>query len=625
MNCSNTRYQTRGKVSRFCITRRLTLLAVIVCGLFACSQDNSTADSNASSSSQSADTQSELSPNNTNTLVEINDGQIEGVVQANGSRAWLGIPYAQPPVGELRWKLPQPIESWDGIYDASNNIQPCPQAPSVLVSGIEDSDGDGVVGSEDCLYLSVYAPSSIDSDKPLPVMYWIFGGGNNSGYAGDYDGGFLAEQHDVIVVTVNYRLGFLGWFLHEAILDEGASGAAASGNWATVDTIQGLQWVQNNIAAFGGDPNNVTIFGESAGAGNVLTLLVSPMAKGLFHRAISQSGGAGAIPMSRAINFTDDEQPGVAFSSKEVINKILIRDGKASDRNAAKDLQASMTKNELKDLLYAETPASLMKIYNPNGARNYPAPKKTMDGTVLLKEAPMDSLANGNYHQVPLLFGTNRDERRIYMYRDPKWIETVQNDPAEYIRAAKYDSDAWKLRGVDNIARATVPVQSEPFFAYRYDWDEQATYNGVDLSVAIGAAHATEMALVFGDWDVGFVPKDILYDPQNNPSRDKLSQAMMSYWTNFAYNGNPGKGRNGDLPEWQAWEMGEDKPKMIILDSDSDGGIRMSNDTVTEQSIKAEFLADKFSSQENRCNAYRSTFGRMGEFKAEEYANLGCQ
>src|SRR5690606_6961277 len=249
------------------------------------------------------------------TLRRIAQGQLSGLVQANGSLAWQNIPYAQPPVGELRWKTPQPAQPWSGVYEATDTIQPCPQFVSGLSAGIVDPDDDGIVGSEDCLYLSVYAPADIAQPEPLPVMFVIFGGGNKIGYAGDYNGGNLAQSQDVVVVTVNYRLGSLGWFYHPAILEAGASGAAASGNWSTVDTIAGLQWVRENIATFGGDPDNVTIFGESAGGGNVMSLVTSPMAEGLFHRAIVQSGGIGTTSLAQGLNYTDDATPGHGNSS----------------------------------------------------------------------------------------------------------------------------------------------------------------------------------------------------------------------------------------------------------------------------------------------------------------------
>ncbi|MDX1492105.1 MAG: carboxylesterase family protein [Pseudohongiellaceae bacterium] len=286
------------------------------------------------------------------TLRTIGQGQLRGLVQDNGSLAWRKIPFAQAPVGDLRWRLPQPLEPWTGTYEATDVIEPCPQFVSSLSAGVPDPDGDGIVGTEDCLYLSVYAPSDIPEGTKLPVMYWIFGGGNNSGYAGDYNGGNLAESQDVIVVTVNYRLGSLGWFLHPAILEDEATGAAASGNWSTVDTIAGLQWVQDNIAEFGGDVNNVTIFGESAGGANVMSLVTSPMAEGLFHRAIVESGGISTTSMAQGVNYSDDETPGHAHSSREIINKILIRDGLAEDRESAKALQQSMSNADIRELLY---------------------------------------------------------------------------------------------------------------------------------------------------------------------------------------------------------------------------------------------------------------------------------
>lgn len=560
------------------------------------------------------------------TLRTISQGQLTGLVQDDGSLAWRGIPFARPPVGDLRWKVPQPPEPWSGTFSATDTIQPCPQFASTLSAGIADPDGDGIVGSEDCLYLSVYAPDSIPEGERLPVMYWIFGGGNNSGYAGDYNGGVLAQSQDVIVVTVNYRLGSLGWFYHPAILEPGASGAAASGNWSTVDTIAGLQWVQDNIAAFGGDAGNVTIFGESAGGGNVMSLVTSPMAEGLFHRVIVQSGGIGTTSLAQGVNYRDDDVPGHEHSSREIINMILMRDGLAADRDSAKALQASMSDEAIRDLLYNQDAAAFLKLYNPEAARNYPAPKKFTDGTVFVEQDPLAQLAAGDYNQVPIILGTNRDERRIYLYA--AMTDVIHNDPDEYIRFAHYPSVQWKWRGVDDLARRMAPAQNEPVYAFRFDWDEQRTSdNGLDMAVAIGAAHSTEMAFIFGDWDVGFISGDALYHAETNPGRDRLSAAMMSYWSNFAYTGETGTGRDGTLPMWQPWQNGEGNPKTLILDSEADGGIRMMNEEVTLDSIKADFMAEQWSDPQNRCRAYRATFAGTSAFDRDEYNGLiegGC-
>jgi len=172
------------------------------------------------------------------------------------------------------------------------------------------------------------------------------------------------------------------------------------------------------------------------------------------------------------------------------------------------------------------------------------------------------------------------------------------------------------------------PAQDAPVYAFRFDWDEQRTSDsGLDMAIAIGAAHSTEMAFVFGDWDVGFINPASLYDPATNPGRDALSAAMMSYWSSFAYTGEPGSGRDAELPLWQSWQNGEGIPKMIILDSANDGGIRMSSEEVTMESIKADFMAEQWSDPQNRCRAYLSTFAGTAVFDRAEYLGLaegGC-
>lgn len=591
--------------------------------LAACKPEVSEPASSAVSSSAKSTADQILDP----TFRSIEQGSLTGLVQENGSLAWRNIPFARPPVGDLRWRLPQPLEPWSETYQATDIIQPCMQFASSLSQGIDDPDGDGIVGTEDCLYLSVYAPANIPEGKTLPVMYWIFGGGNNSGYAGDYNGGNLAETQDVIVVTVNYRLGSLGWFYHPAILETGASAAAASGNWSTVDTIAGLQWVQENITEFGGNPDNVTIFGESAGGANIMSLVTSPMAEGLFHRAIVESGGISTTSIEAGMNYVDDVIAGEANSSREIINKILVRDGAAADRASAKAMQESMSDAQVRDLLYQQDAAEFLKLYNPTAARNYPAPKKFTDGTVYVAQDPLEQLSSGNYNQVPIMLGTNRDERRIYLYAG--MLDVIRDDPEEFVRFAHYPSIQWKWRGVDDLARRMTPVQAAPVFAYRFDWDEQrVTEQGLNMAVAIGASHSTEMAFVFGDWNIGFIRGDTLYDPATNAGRDQLSAAMMSYWSNFAYNGEPGRGRDGTLPTWQAWSNEQDNPKTLILDSDADGGIRMWNEEVTQESIKSDFMAEQWSNPQNRCRTYLSTFVGTAAFDPIEYAGLiegGCQ
>ncbi|MCB1694514.1 MAG: carboxylesterase family protein, partial [Pseudomonadales bacterium] len=201
-------------------------------------------------------------------------GDVVGFVDRFGARAWLGLPYAQPPVGDLRWRAPQPPRREAGLREALLAGNACPQKPSLLTTDTEAA----VTGSEDCLTLNIWSPPNAVN---LPVMFWIHGGGNTIGHGAGYNGAYLATERKVVVVTINYRLGLFGWFRHPAL----ARGDALddSGNYGTLDMIAALNWVRDNIGQFGGDAGNVTVFGESAGAKDTLSMMASPLAKGLFH------------------------------------------------------------------------------------------------------------------------------------------------------------------------------------------------------------------------------------------------------------------------------------------------------------------------------------------------------
>ena len=217
--------------------------------------------------------------------VNSSSGVIVGY-EKNKVISWDDIPYAKPPIGELRWRAPQPLDisaKENLLKQKENNF--CVQEPS----GLGGSEGsDYISGTEDCLYLDIKAPQT-HKNELLPVMFWIHGGGNTTGLKDIYDFSSMVKKHNVIVVSINYRLGPFGWFTHPSIQDF-QSGLDKTSNFGTLDIIAALKWVQNNIILFGGDPTNVTIFGESAGGHNVLSLMSSTLAQGLFHKAISQSG-----------------------------------------------------------------------------------------------------------------------------------------------------------------------------------------------------------------------------------------------------------------------------------------------------------------------------------------------
>src|SRR5277367_2255100 len=214
-------------------------------------------------------------------------------------------------------------------------------------------------GSEDCLYLNVWSPRA--TDKPLPVMVWIHGGGNTMGFAEATPGSHLAGAEQVVVVTLQYRLGVFGWFSHPALRESAATPADASSNFGLLDLVAGLQWIHDNIAAFGGDPANVTIFGESSGGHDVVALMASAPAKGLSQRAISESGSVHATPRSQAENYLDDDAAGLPFSAREFVNKLLIGDG-AKDRATAKARQQAMDDPTLLAYLRGKTAKQLLAV-----------------------------------------------------------------------------------------------------------------------------------------------------------------------------------------------------------------------------------------------------------------------
>ncbi len=556
-------------------------------------------------------------------------GPVVGFTGAYGANVWLGLPFAAPPVGELRWKAPRPAQPWTTPRNALAIGNLCVQFPSIL-SGAGRTPSTAPVGNEDCLYLNVWAPPFSPSevptgDKARPVMLWIHGGGNSIGHGGSYSGARLATDHDLLVVTFNYRLGPFGWFAHPALRSADASAEDNSGNYGLLDSIAALHWVRDNIAAFGGDPNNVTIFGESAGGQDVLALMASPPARGLFQRAIVESGGLSATSRNAAENYHDAADPGHPFSSREVINRLLVKDGKATDTAGAKTAQNAMTNDQLRTLLMGTKAADIMALYEGGGFGMISAPMMFSDGAVL--PAQMDAAKlfadPTQYNAVPVILGTNRDELALFMARDPRWVENRLwifprlKDEADYLRHVRYGTDSWRLGGVDSIAEVLSKSQPGQVFAYRFDWDEEPSVMGYDLSTALGAAHGLEIAFVFGEFEGGL---GLSYLYPKTPARDALSKSMMSYWAEFARSGSPGKGRDGNEVLWSPW--GVDGQSTILLDT-TPPGIRMSSEVLTVDALKQRLIADTaITHPRDRCELYAQMF-QDESFDKDQYLHLG--
>jgi para-nitrobenzyl esterase len=545
-------------------------------------------------------------------------GEVVGFVAANGSQVWRGIPYAAPATGALRWRGPRDPQKWQGTREALAFGERCPQYTSQLEATRELGT---VYGSEDCLTLNVWAPPH-DAKERLPVMFWIHGGGNVQGGSDFYDGAALAVAQRVVVVTVNYRLGPLGWLRHAA-LREDATYEEASGNYGTLDLIHALRWVRTNVAGFGGNPESVTIFGESAGARNVVALLQSPRARGLFHGAIVQSGGTRSSGLDEAEQQTADAALRRGPGSHQLLERLLGR-----------EKVASMTNAQIAAFLRAQTPEAILLAYPETDSEGdhtgfYELPQQFRDGVVLPKAETPAAFAAGDYNRVPVIFGTNHDESKLFMFASSKHVRRFLGIPRlrdadQYQREASYRSRFWKAYGADEPAAAMRRVQGPSVYAYRFDWDEEPSILGADLGQMLGAAHVMEVPFVFGHWNLGPNSK-LLFDEENAPARLALSDAMQSYWGEFAWTGSPGRGRDGQQPAWTAWDPSQPAAgKYIVFDTATGGGIRMAHETESTAAIVAVLSSDRGFDGAARC-ALLAEWTRDVPTVIARAESLGCQ
>ena len=472
-------------------------------------------------------------------------GLVEGTTSADGSvRAFRGIPFAAPPVGELRWREPQATPRWEGVRRAAEFGSRCPQGSVFDDMVFRDQP------SEDCLYLNVWTPAKSPSEK-RPVMVWIHGGGFQAGSASEprQDGERLARR-GVVVVGVNYRLGVFGFLAHPALTAE--SGRGASGNYGLMDQVAALRWVRENVAAFGGDPENVTIFGESAGSFAVSALLASPLARGLAARAIGESGAYLGRHALEPLSLAASEENGTAFAAAL---------GAAS--------LAELRRKPADDVLQAA-----LKV------QPWFAP--TIDGHVLPKDVGA-IYAAGEQARVPLLAGWNADEVRagvVLGKQKPTAKSFAEQTRARYgpaadallkVYPAATDAEALEsaadLAGDTFLAYATwkwieTHARTAGAAAYRYSFDRKipvapgTKVEGVPATAEdVGARHAGEIEYVFGALDT------LPTVPWQDADR-RISDQMMAYWTNFARSGDP----NGSgLPEWPRY-TGAPGPQVMHLD-----------------------------------------------------------
>lgn len=450
-------------------------------------------------------------------------------------RVYRGIPFAAPPLGTLRWKPPQPVAPWDGVRVCKAPGPWCPQPKPAL--GMEGARQD-----EDCLYLNVWTPART-TDAKLPVMVWIHGGGctTGSGSAPYYNGTNLAQQ-GVVLVTINYRLGPFGFLAHPLLSKE--SPQHVSGNYGFLDQIAALRWVQRNIAAFGGDPGCVTVFGESAGSACICRLLVSPLAQGLFHRAICESGALGGDRYLRASRngLESGEQMG------ERVAAVLGCD------TAADPLAA----------LRAKSAAEILRATNPkqglfgNGDKYGPL----VDGWAI-PDAPEVLLAAGKFAHVPLLLGTNADEGTIFLQQLPVrraagyrlLVRSLfPRDADAILKLFPAQRDTEVPAAMNKLVTVTVFIGYTRALARLTSAGGAPTYLYHFTRVPptprkenLGAFHSLEIFYVFGNFPTRYAPADV---------DTRLAQTMSAYWVHFAKTGDP---NGGARPTWPRYATATDR------------------------------------------------------------------
>lgn len=455
--------------------------------------------------------------------VQVESGKISGLQNSeSGVISFRGIPFAAPPVGDLRWKAPQPVNPWEGSRECITfGPSPVQAAPAPFMFWSEEFLIPKEPIGEDCLYLNVWTKAESRADS-LPVIVYIYGGGFRSGGSGCaiYDGGAMAQK-GVVFVSINYRVGVFGFLAHPELSAE--SGYGSSGNYAILDMIYALEWVQQNIDQFGGDPDNVTIAGQSAGSFAVNYLSVSPLAKGLFHKAIAQSGAAFLrSSLQPNINLEEAEQSGVAF-------------GEALGAASIAELRS----------LHADS------VLKARGGMNGPF----SDGYVI-PESVMDAYENGLQNDIPVIAGWNRDDRvmarALPADKFRKQVQSRFGDLADDFLAvypanteeeasfSQYDMSRDETFGIQAYTWAKIQTATGKSPVYLYNFDRKLPAHSPETQ--FGAFHSGEIVYAYDNLHTLDRPwEDIDYE---------IADLMSSYWVNFARTGDP----NGPgLPGWKPY------------------------------------------------------------------------
>lgn len=511
----------------------------------------------------------EVTPKVKEPMVKTASGLLRGAIE-DSVAVFKGIPYAAPPVGANRWRPPRPVSSWEGIRDAGKFCADCPQAGWPRDTGMSQNS------SEDCLFLNIWAPANAVEKSKLPVMVWIHGGGfvGGSGGGAGFTGSAFAKQ-DVILVSINYRLGRLGFFAFPALSEEYPD--EYKGNYGYMDQIMALEWVQKNIVAFGGDPANVTIFGESAGGVSVHSLLTIPAARGLFHKAIIQSGGGRDGVLTGRPIAQDNSDRYYPVSAETIgVNFAKRYNIEQTDAEALEKLR-HLTAEEIVD--------GGQETDGQNGPLTYSGP--ILDGRLVVETAE-SVYKSGKQPDVPLIIGSNsaevpagfvnaRSKEELFaLFGEHKNEASVAYDEDEQTEFAKILTWVNTDKVWAEPARFTAEAftsKSTPAYLYFFSY----VADSMKERMRFGASHASEIPYVFDNLiernGVSFSAKD-----------KEVAKIMNAYWVNFAKTGNP----NGDgLPTWPVYE----RSKNEVFEFKEDGS---ASNTIDARKIRLDLIEEVF-------------------------------
>lgn len=497
---------------------------------------------------------------------QVKTGLLEGIFcPEHHALCWLGIPYAAPPVGPLRWRAPQDPHPWEGVRKADT-------FGSVSVQ----KQNGAVIGSEDCLYLNVFRP---DREGTLPVFFFLHGGNNQTDSGQLMDGPLMADALGAVVVTVNLRLGSLGWLNIKAIRT--GDPLEDSGNFGLLDIRKALGWVHENIAAFGGDAGNLTVCGYSSGSRDLLCMLISPLFRGTFSRAITFSGGF----------TTTDPEVGARISTR-ALAKLVVEDQIAPSLEEAIAWLDSAAP-QVREYLMGVKASRFGPLMAGAAIRMAVFPHLFADGVTIPKDG-FAALRRGEYFQVPMMVLSGGHEFTANANGDPAFQGADFTDPQvvkEYQFATRYGSALFGyINAEQNVLAFSAQPGQPPVYAGRCLWGMNPAVTGELGSMRMGGAHGLDLFLTMGIERPSYAVTKEVFTSKNRPGREALAQVYRRYLSNFVHTGDP----NGDgLPAWEPWDNREGGPKLLLLDADNDKPVvAMSADHVVEEQVFAEILDD---------------------------------